>query len=312
MLYKDWLKDWLECYVKHSAKQKTYTRYYEIVYRHIIPSIGNYELTDLTPNILQEYITNELRCGNLKTGEGLSVNSVNCIITVIQSSLKTAVYIGKTSIYVGDKIKRPKAQEKQVICFTQLEQRKIEDAIMNGENIRLYGVILCLYTGLRIGELLALEWSDISFQKGSISVTKTCYELKDDSGHYVRIVGTPKTKSAERIIPLPKQIIPILKTLRSQSKSQYVIESKTHEAVSVRTYQRSFEHLLKNLSIPHKGFHSLRHTFATRAIECGVDVKTLSEILGHKDPTITLKRYVHSLFEHKKKMMNMIGKLLEY
>lgn len=168
-----------------------------------------------------------------------------------------------------------------------------------------------MYTGLRIGELLALEWSDISFERGIISVTKTCYEGKDSSGSYTHIVTSPKTEASRRIIPIPKQIIPYIKTLQKMSKSKYVISSKCNKSISIRSYQRSYELLLKQLSIPHRGFHALRHTFATRAIECGVDVKTISEVLGHNNLTITLKRYVHSLFDHKIKMMNIVGKLLE-
>ncbi len=105
-------------------------------------------------------------------------------------------------------------------------------------------------------------------------------------------------------------MIPYLRNLKKDSDSDYVIVSDTEKPISVRAYQRSFELFLKKLGIPHKGFHSLRHTFATRALECGMDVKTLSEILGHKNANITLNRYVHSLMEHKKEMMNRLGKLL--
>ena len=111
------------------------------------------------------------------------------------------------------------------------------------------------------------------------------------------------------MIPLPKQLLPILKALKKRSDSPFVV-SANGKPVSVRSYQRSFELLLKKSDIPHKGFHSLRHTFATRAIECGMDVKTLSEILGHKNPTVTLNRYAHSLMEHKQAMMNRLGKLI--
>ena len=111
------------------------------------------------------------------------------------------------------------------------------------------------------------------------------------------------------MIPLPKQLLPILKALKKRSVSPSVVSAKG-KPVSVRSYQRSFELLLKKSDIPHKGFHSLRHTFATRAIECGMDVKTLSEILGHKNPTVTLNRYAHSLMEHKQAMMNRLGKLI--
>lgn len=131
---------------------------------------------------------------------------------------------------------------------------------------------------------------------------------KDNSGSFVRITDTPKTDSSIRIIPLPKQIIQIIRSYRKQNNTQLVISYKG-KGVSIRTYQRNFDALLRELNINHRGFHALRHTFATRAIECGMDVKTLSEILGHKSPTITLNRYAHSLLNHKKEMMDRLGKL---
>lgn len=124
------------------------------------------------------------------------------------------------------------------------------------------------------------------------------------------IIDEPKTATSRRVIPLPKQLLPILKGIKKKSHSPFVV-SANGKPVSVRSYQRSFELLLKKLKIPHRGFHSLRHTFATRALECGMDVKTLSEILGHKNPTVTLNRYAHSLMEHKADMMNRLGKLLQ-
>lgn len=310
MQYKEWLREWLESYVKPSSKQKTYIRCSEIVSQHIVGSLGDYEMCELTPLILQRFTTELLQSGNLKTGKGLSANSVNGIITVIQNSLKVAYAIGQISEYTADKIKRPKAREKQVTCFTPTEQKQIEQAVLNGKKAKMFGVVLCLYTGLRIGELLALEWSDIDFQKGIISVSKSCHDGKDDNGQFARITDTPKTETSEREIPFPKQLIPYLRNLKKDSNSVYVIASDSDKLISVRAYQRSFELFLKRLHIPHKGFHSLRHTFATRALECGMDVKTLSEILGHKNANVTLNRYVHSLMEHKREMMNRLGKLL--
>lgn len=113
-----------------------------------------------------------------------------------------------------------------------------------------------------------------------------------------------------RKIPMPKQLLSKLKELKKKAKCEYVIQGKTKYGAQVRSYQRSFENLLNLINIPHKGIHSLRHTFATRALEVGMDVKTLSEILGHKSPTITLKRYAHSMTEHKAEMMNRVGKIL--
>ena len=305
MKYIDWPIQWLENFVRPSVKVRTYERYMLIIQQHIKDKIGGIELDDLSPLILQQFITSLLQNGNRKTGAGLSANSVNAVISVIQSSLKTARLLGLTKEYMADKLKRPKLKEKPVECFTLAEQKHIEQAVLNGNKDKLYGIILCLYSGLRIGELIALQWSDIDFAKGILTVSKSCHDGKDGI-----VIDEPKTSSSRRVIPLPKQMSPILKGIKKKSDSPFVV-SNNGKPVSVRSYQRSFELLLKRLKIPHKGFHSLRHTFATRALECGMDVKTLSEILGHKNPTVTLNRYAHSLMEHKADMMNRLGKLLQ-
>ena len=308
MKYKQWLNEWLENYIKPTSKTKTCTRYAEIIERHIIPHLGDFELDELTALVVQRYVTHLSNNGNLKTGNGLAPNSVNAIITVIQNSLKIAYTLGYAEEYIGDKIKRPKSQEKKVECFSSIEQKQIEAYVKNGKP-KLFGIVLCLYTGLRIGELLALEWSDIDFDKAELHINKTCYDGKNKDGVFTRMTDAPKTVSSIRTIPLPKQIIPLLRDAKKKSHSIYLV-SNGEKPIAVRSYQRSFDLLLKKLNIPHRGFHSLRHTFATRALECGMDVKTLSEILGHKSPTVTLNRYAHSLMEHKKEMMNRVGKLL--
>ena len=304
MKYKDWLIQWLENYIRPSVKVRTYERYKLIVEQHIKDKIGGIELNNLSPLVLQSFITELLQCGNKMTGKGLSANTVNAVISVIQSSLKTAHLLEPTKEYTADKIKRPKLKEKPVECFSLAEQKMIEHAILTGKKDKQYGIILCLYSGLRIGELIALQWNDIDFAKGILTVSKSCH---DSNGGLV--IDEPKTVNSRRVIPLPKQLLPILKLWKKRSGSPFVVSSNG-KPIPVRSYQRSFELLLKKLNISHKGFHSLRHTFATRAIECGMDVKTLSEILGHKNPTITLNRDAHSLMEHKADMMNRLGKLL--
>ena len=304
MKYIDWLIQWLENYIRPSVKVRTYERYRLIVEQHIKDKTGSIELNDLSPLVLQSFITELLQRGNKKTGKGLSANSVNAVISVIQSSLKTAHLLGLTKEYMADKLKRPKLIERPVECFSLKEQKQIEQAVLNSKKDKLFGILLCLYSGLRIGELIALQWSDIDFTKGILTVSKSCHDGKDGL-----IIDEPKTAASRRTIPLPKQLMPLVKMLKKRSDSDFVVSSHG-KPVSVRSYQRSFELLLKKLDIPHRGFHSLRHTFATRALECGMDVKTLSEILGHKNPTVTLNRYAHSLMEHKQDMMNRLGKLL--
>ena len=298
MKFKQWLDVWLEDFVRPSMKSRTYKRYLVAVRTHIARILGDEELQELSAIKLQNFVA------ALTTRERtLSPGTVNNIISVMQGALKRAYLLGVIDEYIGDKIVRPRAEERRVQCFTQAEQRRIEAAAKRKD--RLTGVLLCLYSGLRIGELIALKWSDIDFKRGLLDVSKSCHDAKGGV-----VFESPKSASSVRVIPLPKQIMPLLKEVKRRSNCEFVV-SGCGRHISVRSYQRTFALLLKRLNIPHKGFHSLRHTFATRALECGMDVKTLSEILGHKNPTITLNRYAHSMLEHKRAMMNKVGKMLE-
>lgn len=307
MKYGKWLDLWLENHVKPTCKPRTYEMYALIVKRRLKKALGGYELNELTPADIQPFISELMQSGNLVTGKGLSSATVNLIITVVQISLKAAFEQGNISECIASKIKRPKLKQKGVMCFNLTEQAKLESAVLSDKRVKMFGVALCLYTGLRIGELLALRWDDVDLKKGLIFVNKTCRDGKNEKG-FLQIVGEPKTETSRRIIPLPKQLAGTLKDIKKSQKSKYVV-SAAGKPIGIRSYQRSFALLLKKLKIEHKGFHSLRHTFATRALECGMDVKTLAEILGHKNATVTLNRYVHSLLEHKTEMMNKLGKL---
>ena len=307
MKLKEWITEWLTTYVKPTAKTRTYQRYSEIVYKQIIPKLGEYDLADLTTGVLQRYINELLESGNKRTGGGLSPSSVATIVCVLQNCLRTAFNLGYSVIYAADKLKRPKPVMREVVCFSTVEQKKIEQAVICGKKNKLFGILLCLYTGLRIGELLALRWSDIDMAKGLLTISRSCHDGKGKDGGFIRIEESPKTVSSCRTIPLPKGLLPYIKEVKAKTQSRYVVSSG-EKPISVRSYQRTFEILLRKLGIPHKGFHALRHTFATRALEFGMDVKTLSEILGHKSATVTLNRYVHSLMEHKRDMMNRIFK----
>lgn len=303
MIYAKWLDYWLKNYVMLSAKPRTCTRYSEVVRVYLVPSLGGYDMDALTPAVMQRFVTGLTERGG-KQGTGLSAGTVNVVVSVLQSSLKAAHAQGAAENYAAGAVKRPKVTERKVECFTAAEQKKIERSVLERGDHRMYGVVICLYTGLRIGELLALQWRDVDFRRGIISVERSCY---DEAGG--KVLDTPKTESSVRMIPLPIQLLPILREMKRKSECDFVVaHGKT--SVPVRSYQRSFALLLARLGIPHRGFHSLRHTFATRALECGMDVRTLSELLGHKNPTVTLNRYAHSLMEHKRAMMNRLGKLL--
>ncbi len=303
MKYKEWLDEWLEYYVKPRAKERTYDNYKLQIDNHIAPELGEYKIEDLSALKLQKFVVD-------LSEAGLSPNTVNGIINILKNSLHLAVAVGKADRQYSDLIQRPKMREKPIESFSKAEQKQIETYIKEKNVPKLYGIIICLYTGLRLGELLSLEWTDIDFQKRMIFVSKTCRDFWID-GEYKKIIDTTKTENSERIVVFPKQLVPILKFMRQNSKGNFVIDGRTKYGAEIRSYQRTFERILKKLKIEHKGFHSLRHTFATRALECGMDVKTLSVTLGHKNPTITLKRYAHSMLEHRSEMMNRIGKLLD-
>ena len=298
MLYKDWLRQWLSVCVKPTTKERTYEKYELVCRVHLIPALGNFELDRLTAGVLQGFVA--------EMTAHFSSNTVNVVISVLKNSLKKAVLYGAAEREFTGGISRPRASEKRVECFTQEEQIKIEKYISGSKKTKLTGILLCLYTGLRIGELIALAWSDIDFKEGTLSVAKSCHDGWKD-GAYQKIIEMPKTNNSMRLIPIPKQLIGVLKRAKREVGGTYVVGGD--DIITVRSYQRTFELLQRRLHIPHRGFHSLRHTFATRALECGMDVKTLSEILGHKNPTVTLNRYAHSLMEHKRLMMNRLGKL---
>ena len=167
MKYKDWLNEWMDFYVKPATKERTCNKYRKQIEKHILPSLGEYELEELSAQVLQRFTLG-------LTQNGLAANTVNGIISLIRSSLKRAVRLGITNVQCADAIVRPKAKERKVESFLKDEQRKIESYIAEKKRDKLFGIVLCLYTGLRIGELLALTWKDVDFAKCVITVSKSC------------------------------------------------------------------------------------------------------------------------------------------
>ena len=303
------LTEWLETYEKEHIKSRTYSRYQGIITAHINPTLGEQHIETLSRRDIQEFLSNQKAEGNIRTGGGkLSATSANLMLTVLNLAFEYACDMDMVEQNPCARIRRSREEAKKVEAFTKDEQRKIESAIIESEDPRLFGILLCLYTGIRIGELLALEWPDVDIQQGFISVNKTVYRDKDESGEWQLIVDKPKTASSNRVIPLPSYITQMMIVRKDAAKSNYVIENKKGERMSIRSYQYMFERLTEKVGARKLNFHALRHTFATRAIECGMDIKTLSEIMGHKNASITLNRYAHSMMDTKIEMMNRLPK----
>lgn len=309
MKLKDWLDYWTKSQLKYNIKQRSYISYTAIIEKHLKPNLGNYDLDELSPSVLQNFVTHLLENGNLRTGGKLSNNSVILIVNVLKQAIKEANLLEITTKDYCNRIKMPDMEESHISSFEKWEQLKIEKYCLNNKK-NYIGIVICLYTGLRIGELLALTWKDIDFGKNTISITKSAYQGKIDGKTQI-VISTPKTKNSNRIIPIPKQLSIILRKIKKKSTSLYIITTNDNQMIGTRSYQRTFERLLRRLNIKKRNFHSLRHTFATRALEFGIDVKTVSDILGHKNPMITLQRYTHSLMSYKRIMMNKFGKFLE-
>lgn len=305
MKYQDWLAQWLY-YSKPLLKTRSYERYCKYVSGQLAPKLGNYDLDELSTAVLKQFTTELL--------QDYSFNTAKSVILLMKRSLRNAEELGVVDRQYGDKInlkgKISQKKARKPFSFTLAQQRRLENYVFAQQATKLYGILLLLYTGLRIGELLALKWSDIDFRRNVLTVTKSCHDSYQN-GAYVKVIDTPKTDTSEREIPLPKQLIPYLKQLKKQNCSGYVIEGKDGKLVSMRSYEATFGIILQKLDLPHAGPHALRHTFATRALECGMDVKTLSELLGHSDVSVTLRIYFHCLPEHKLAMMNKLGKMLQ-
>jgi integrase len=296
---KGFLKYWLDSVMRGSIRQSSYMAYRGYIENHINPSIGTEELPAVKVERLQAFI------GEL-TEKGLASKTVRSIMLMLRGALECAVdyeYIIKNPC---DKVRLPRLEEKEVIVFDEADQKRLENTVMHGGDKRYFGILICLYTGLRIGELCGLKWESVNFAQSTIEIKSSLNRVitYDGGAKKTAVVEVaPKTKKSRRTIPLPQFLCDLLKKLRERSNSDYVVSMKDGKAVEPRMMQIVYTKLLNEAGVAYAGFHTLRHTFTTRAIEFGVDVKTISEILGHSNTMITVNRYAHSLFEQKRKMM---------
>lgn len=247
MKLKEWLNTWLNKYQKITIKLRTYLKYTDIINKHINPILGEYELEALTCDVLQRFVLYKLTYGNLITNDKLSDNSVIAIISLLKQSLKKAVFLGVARIEYTSQIKMPNIKEKEVSAFNMFEQQKLESYCLNSKP-NYIGIIICLYTGIRLGELLALTWEDIDFDKKILRINKTVYTITRN-GRNEAYIDKPKTKQSNRMIPLPKQLISVLKRNKRKSTSSYIITTKNGGIVQNRSYQKSFKCILKKCNI---------------------------------------------------------------
>ena len=267
------------------------------------------KLSDVNSESVQNFISEKIMAG-------LSVKSIKDILVVLKMIMKYAVSSGY-KINWNYKAALPKEiKSKDITVFTTVQQKKLMDYLTSNWNYKNLGILICLTTGLRIGEICGLKWADINFEMSSLSINKSVYRLYFPNSQNEKsrlIVNTPKTRHSYRTIPLPSNILKLITEYNTDRNKDYFIVSNSSKPMEPRNYRNYFHQLLRSLDLPILKFHSLRHSFATRCIENNCDYKTVSAILGHADISTTLNLYVHPSAEQKRSCIEkMVESLNKY
>ena len=285
---QDLTKEWL--YInRNRLKPSSYQRYQGFIKNHVEGVIGGMSVVYLTTIELHEYAQNRLNTG-------LSPQYVNALLTFLHSVLHYGQRQYKLPL---PEIVYLTTTKKEMRVFSMEEQQRLVAYLTHNTDIYKLGILVALYTGLRIGELCALRWEDIG--EDHIKVHKTMLRLNNENGPGTHLhVGEPKTNTSVRSVPLSSFLQEQIRPFREQSKGKpYFLSKGKKDITEPRVMQYQFKRYLRELNISGATFHTLRHTFATRCVECGFETKALAEVLGHASVTITLNRYVHPSFQIK-------------
>ncbi len=282
--------EWLNS-ISLTVKQSTYQKYECLIRNHIyLTEFGNIGIHDLNCKMINEFAS--------KLMKKLSAKSVNDILVILNLGLAYAEDVYNTQKPKFHFVKEP-LKDMRVLSLE--EQRCLETYLCKDMDICKLGVLLALYTGIRVGELCALQWEDI--KNDGIVISKTMHRIKKGNSTVLEITE-PKTKKSNRIIPMPEFLSGYIEQYRASGS---FLQLENGKVVEPRLMQYKFDKYIMKCGLPHTNFHALRHTFATRCVEAGFDIKSLSEILGHTDVRTTLNKYVHSSFEQKRKNMSLLS-----
>jgi integrase len=284
------MKNWLYL-TKHKTKYSTFVKYETIINNHIIPELGKINVSMLNGKHISEF-TDKL-IGSFATA------TVNNILIVLEMGFD---YVEEEYNIKCPKISLLKQTKQEMRVLSRSEQQTLIRYINKNDDCYSFGILFALFTGVRIGELCALQWDDIKDNK--IHISKTMQRIKNEDGKSTVMITEPKTDKSNRIIPVPTAIYELIE--KHRKPKGYVIRQANDKFIEPRLMQKKLGEITTACGLENVNFHTLRHTFATRCIESGFDVKTLSEILGHTNVRTTLDRYVHSSFELKQKNMEKL------
>lgn len=286
------------------VKKSTFAAYSLLITNHLLPAFaGN---ADIREEDVQQFVF-------AKLDEGLSQKSIKDILIVLKMVLRFGVKYNLIAHRQID-IRFPTERERQEVeVLSKANQRKIMEFVKNNFTFQNLGIYICLSTGLRIGEVCALTWDDIDTEQGVIYVTKTIqriYLVGEIEKRTEIIIDTPKSKNSIREIPMTRDLLRIVKTLKRVVNGSFYVLTNSATPTEPRTYRNYYKRLMKQLDIPALKFHGLRHSFATRCIESNCDYKTVSVLLGHSNISTTLNLYVHPNMEQKKRCIEQMFKSL--
>ncbi len=305
LLFCDVSEIWLSS-KRLSAKGATLNKYHYMLEKHILPQLGHLRLSEINNFVLNSFLEQKLKSGRTDGNGGLSPSYVSGLRLIINSIL---IFSEEEGFYCGKKAKmsKLKIEKAEVSVINKKDIKVLEKRLYENLNTTNLGILLALQLGLRIGEVCALRWCDINFNEKVLCVTHTIARVRDEENltKTKLILDTPKTKSSLRKIPICSKLFKALEKAKKQSVSEFVV-SERGTFLSPRTFDYRFHQALNRFDIPQVNFHVLRHTFATMCVESGIDIKTLSEILGHSNVSITLNTYVHSSMDLKRKQLEKL------
>ena len=319
----DWMDRWLEKYAKPSIKLSTYCSYELYIRAHIKPQIGHKYMNTLTSEDLQDFFNERGAKGNMSKPGGLAPKALTNMRNMMHLAFSQAVKNGIIVSNLVETVRLPKAVKQEMRVLSREEQQRLITAARMAPEPAAFGIIFDLFTGLRIGELCGLRWENVNLEHRSFKVCEIRTRLPnfDDSiktSTSVVTRNTTKTDNARRTVYIMDGLYQdflryhdIQMSIREQypmyNPEGYVFCQENGQPYEGRTYQDLFRRCVRRAGIAHANLHSLRHTFATRCMEEGMDIVTLSRLLGHANPSITLDKYGHALSDHQKKSVEKLN-----
>lgn len=287
---------------KGKVKESTFVKYDTILTKHILPGLGGCLLTGITTQLVEQFKQGLL-------DEGLSAKTVRDILTVLHTILKNAAAQFPGGLPAVE-IAYPKEPKKEARVLDAEEQQRFVNYLQTDMDECKFGILLALLTGIRLGELCALKWENVSLKNRTIHVSATMQRLRNyentKGGKTKVMIGSPKSDTSIRTIPLTENAVRLCGQYDPHCPAAFLLTG-TERFMEPREVQKRLSKYTRECGLEGVHFHTIRHTFATRCVEAGFEIKSLSEILGHADTTITLNRYVHSSMELKRENMDKLA-----